>query len=64
MAVARGGVVDEWKLPVFNAVSSRVGPPGKARRGELPAGRMPSRAFASEWLMLTGRPEPVAIWSP
>jgi len=57
-------IVDEWKRPVFNAVSSRVGPNGRGRGGELPAGWMPSPMFAREWLAFTGRPAPLAIWKP
>ena len=57
-------VRDEWKRPVFNARSSRVGPKGKAKRGELPFGWIPSTAFSSEWLVFTGRPFPVAVWKP
>lgn len=57
-------VVDEWKRPVFNAVSSRIGPKGKAKRGELPSGWMPSPMFSHEWVVFTGRQTPVAIWKP
>jgi dienelactone hydrolase len=57
-------VVDEWKRPVFNAASSRVGPKGKSKRGELPAGWMPSSMFSREWLVFTSRRTPLAIWKP
>jgi len=57
-------VVDEWKRPVFNATSSRIGTKGKNTRGELPAGWMPSAAFAQEWLVFTRKTVPVAIWKP
>lgn len=57
-------VVDEWKRPVFNAISSRVGAKGKVRPKELPAGWMPSSAFAEEWLVLTRKTAPVAVWKP
>lgn len=57
-------VVDEWKRPVFNAVSSRIGPKGKGKRGELPSGWMPSSMFSSEWLVFTGKSAPVAVWKP
>jgi hypothetical protein len=57
-------VVDEWKKPVFNAASSRVGPKGKSRRGELPAGWMPSSMFSREWLAFNSRPAPLAVWAP
>ncbi len=55
---------DEWKLPVFNARSSRVGTKGKGRAGELPAGWMPSTNFSQEWLMFTSRITPIAVWKP
>lgn len=55
-------VVDEWKAHVLNAASSRVGTAGK--RGELPAGWMPSSMFSREWLVFTSRPAPVAVWKP
>ena len=57
-------VVDDWKRPVFNATSSRVGPKGKGKRGELPAGWMPSSMFSREWLVFTNRPAPLAEWKP
>ena len=57
-------VVDEWKRPVFNATSSRIGPKGKSKRGELPSGWMPSIGFSREWLSFTRRDAPVAVWRP
>jgi dienelactone hydrolase len=57
-------VVDEWKRPVFNAKSTRIGPKGKRSRGEVPSGWMPSAMFSREWLTFTGRPAPVAVWKP
>ena len=57
-------VLDEWKRPVFNATASRIGPKGKSKAGELPAGWMPSAAFAQQWLMVTGRATPIAVWNP
>ncbi len=64
MTVELAKVVDEWKRPVFNAGSSRIGPKGKAKRGELSSGWMPSSMFSREWLVFTGRPAPVAVWKP
>ncbi|HEU0123409.1 MAG TPA: hypothetical protein VFQ91_22965 [Bryobacteraceae bacterium] len=64
MRVANSKVVDEWKQPVFQATAVRVADGGRARRGEIPAGWMPSRLFAQEWLLFTSRPMPVAIWAP
>jgi hypothetical protein len=57
-------VFDEWKRPVFNAASSRVGPKAKAKPGELSAGWMPSSTFSREWLVFTSRPIPLAVWKP
>lgn len=57
-------VVDEWKRPVFNAASSRIGPKGKGKRGELSSGWMPSSMFSREWLVFTSKPAPVAVWKP
>jgi hypothetical protein len=57
-------VVDEWKGPVFNAASSRIGPKRKGKRGELPAGWMPSLMFSREWLAFTSRSAPLAVWAP
>ena len=57
-------VVDEWKGPVFNATSSRIGAKGKARPGELPAGWMPSATFAEGWLAFVRRATPIAVWRP
>ncbi|MBM3737684.1 MAG: hypothetical protein FJW39_18040 [Acidobacteria bacterium] len=57
-------VTDEWKRPVFNLRSSRTGRRGILRPGELPAGWMPSPEFAREWLNLTRRRTPVAVWRP
>ena len=57
-------VVDEWKRPVFNAASSRTGSKGKSKRGELPAGWMPSSMFSREWLAFTSRSAPLAVWKP
>lgn len=57
-------VVDEWKRPVFNVVSCRIGPKGMGKRGELPSGWMPSSMFSREWLVFTGRPSPVTVWRP
>ena len=57
-------VVDEWKRPVFNAISSRIGARGKYIAKELPAGWMPSVAFAQEWLVFTRKTVPVAVWKP
>jgi len=37
---------------------------GKSRRGELPAGWMPSPRFAEEWLAFVGRRTPIAVWKP
>lgn len=48
--------------PIFDAIrarrstSGRVASRGKAKRGELPAGWMPSRAFSQEWLTLAASP--------
>jgi len=64
LKVAFSNVVDEWKRPVFDAIASRVGPPGQKRRGELTAGWMPSSAFAEEWLVFTKKASPVAVWTP
>jgi hypothetical protein len=64
ITVEATNVVDEWKRPVFNAKSSRIGRKGKARRGEIQAGWMPSSMFAQEWLVFTGRRSPVAVWNP
>ena len=57
-------LLDEWKRPVFNAASSRIGPHGKDKRGELPAGWMPSSMFSREWLVFTSRRAPLAVWKP
>jgi hypothetical protein len=57
-------VVDEWKRPVFNATSSRVGPKAQAGSGELPAGWMSSKTFAESWLALVRRTTPIAVWKP
>lgn len=64
LRVEISGTRDEWKRPVFNAISSRVGAKSKARPGELPAGWMPSTVFAQTWLTFTGRAAPIAIWKP
>ncbi|MBL8230521.1 MAG: hypothetical protein JNL98_18665 [Bryobacterales bacterium] len=64
LAVEQTNVLDDWKRPTFNATSGRVGFRGKAKRAELPAGWMPSRAFSQEWLALVGKPKPIAIWHP
>jgi len=57
-------VVDDWKRPVFNVRNSRTGTGRKARRGDLPAGWMPSADFEREWLGFTRREKPIAIWKP
>ena len=64
LVVEESGVLDEWKRATFNAVSARVGVKGKSRRGELPAGWMPSPRFAEEWLAFVGRRTPIAVWKP
>lgn len=64
LAVEPAKVLDEWKRPTFNATSGRVASRGKAKRAELPAGWMPSRAFSQEWLALVGKPQPIAVWRP
>jgi hypothetical protein len=58
-------ITDEWKSPVFNATSARVGE--KKRKpvsGELPSGWLPSSTFAESWLVFVRRADPVAIWKP
>jgi dienelactone hydrolase len=57
-------VLDTWKRPTFNATAGRIGPKGRARRDERPAGWMPSPSFSQEWLTLVGKPNPIAIWKP
>ncbi len=57
-------VFDEWKRPVFNAASSRVGRRNKCKGRDLPAGRMPSAMFSREWLAFTNRSAPLAVWKP
>ena len=64
LRVEVSATLDEWKRPVFNAVSGRVGTKGKARTGELPAGWMPSATFGQEWLTFTSRTFPTAVWKP
>ena len=55
---------DEWKRPIFNARSGRIGVNSKARPGELPAGWLPSSTFAQEWLVFVSRATPIAVWKP
>jgi hypothetical protein len=58
-------VTDEWKKPVFNATSARLGEKAcQPAAGELCAGWMPSSTFAEAWLMFVRRPVPIAIWKP
>lgn len=58
-------VVDEWKRPVFNAAGARVVQRRrKPTNTELPAGWLPSKKFALEWLSFEQRKEPPAIWKP
>lgn len=64
LTIEFSNVKDEWKRPVFNAKSSRVGPRESARRGEIPAGWMPTDAFADGWLAFESRANPIAIWKP
>lgn len=64
LRVEVSATVDEWKRPVFNAISARVGSKGKAKKGELPAGWMPSTTFAQQWLTFTTRTSPIAVWRP
>ena len=64
LKVKTSEVLDEWKRPVFNATASRLGPKGKVKAGELPAGWMPSIRFAEQWLTITKRATPIAVWKP
>ena len=64
LAIAQTKVVDHWKRPTFQATLGRVGLRGKAKRGEVAAGWMPSPAFSQEWLTLVGKTRPTAIWAP
>jgi hypothetical protein len=64
LTVELSNVADEWKRPVFNAASSRIGSKGKGKRGELPSGWMPSSMFSREWLVFVSRPRPLAVWKP
>ena len=64
LKVKTSEVLDDWKRPVFNATAGRIGPKGKRKAGELPAGWMPSIPFAEQWLTITKRATPIAIWKP
>jgi hypothetical protein len=61
ITVGLSNVTDEWHRPVFNATSARVSERGGK---ELPAGWLPSSAFATDWLEFVRRPNPIAIWKP
>lgn len=56
-------VVDEWKRPVFNVASARIGSKTiNKSEEELPAGWLPSKLFATEWLSFVSRSKPPMIW--
>lgn len=58
-------VTDEWKRPVFNATSARVGETSREpASAELPAGWLPSGTFAEGWLAFVRRTDPIAVWKP
>jgi len=62
---ASSDVRDEWKNPVFNVTSARLGRSrAEAAPGELVAGWLPSNEFAREWLAFVRRPKPLSIWNP
>lgn len=64
LVVEQSSVRDEWKHPTFNALSARIGPKGKSKREELPAGWMPSLEFSREWLVLVEKKLPTVVWKP
>jgi dienelactone hydrolase len=65
ITVGYSEVTDEWKRPVFNAISARVGEKNrKPASGELSAGWLPSSPFADAWLAFVRRADPIAVWKP
>lgn len=58
-------VHDDWKRPVFNAAAARIAERNSQMKPkEIPAGWMPSSAFAAEWQMFVSRTEPLSVWKP
>ena len=58
LRVEFSGVVDEWKKPVFNSVSSRIAVKGKSRSGELVCRLDAIGDIREEWLTFIGRLHP------
>jgi hypothetical protein len=56
---------DSHNTAVFNAQSARIAKMGDAAQArEMPAGCLPSPAFAREWLRFERRFEPPNVWKP
>ena len=64
LSIKFSDIADEWKEPVFNAISARAGDKNHPKAKEISAGWLPSRTFAEAWLRFVRRANPIAVWKP